>query len=381
MTRHRWLGLILATLLLAIGWAHTPQEEGGAVVGQVTNGTPGATVPADLAVTLHVFSGTQETATYTAPLAADGSFRFEGLTPDEGEAFVARVVYRDVTYLSKFGAFEPGQQELALPVTIYEITEGPAAVLVTRLHVFVNRTEDHLEIAEYYRVGNTGDRTYVGIEDPETGRRTTLHLTLPEGATTLQFDDAGLGERFLERESGFADTYPILPGDATVEVFFSYELPYREGQQVERVFDVPVDSIVLVIPEGEGTLEGKGLTPAGVLDTQMGPTLSYTAGPLAAGESLAFSMASRAAEGWRSNEAGESAIGLVSLVAAIVVAYLLWRSPAQVPIPAQARPLVEAIAALDARFEARQVEEGTYHRERSALKQRVRALLADQPDD
>jgi hypothetical protein len=381
MTRHQWPGLILATLLLATGWTQIPQAEGVAVVGQVTNGTPGGTVPADLVVTLHVFSGTQETATHTTTPAADGSFRFDGLTPGEGETLVVRVVYRDVTYLSEFGAFEPGQQELSLPVTIYEITGEPAAVLVTQLHMFVSRTEDHLEVAEYYRAGNTGDRTYVGIEDPETGRRTTLHLTLPEGAMALQFDGAGLGERFLEQEDGFADTYPIPPGDATVEVFFSYELPYREGQQVERAFDVPVDSIVLVIPQDEGTLEGKGLTPAGALDTQMGPALSYTAGPLAAGESLAFSMASPAAEERKSRETGKSAIGLTSLVAAIVVAYLLWRSPAQVPIPAQARPLVEAIAALDARFETHQVEEEAYHRERSALKRQVRALLADQPND
>jgi len=59
---------------------------------------------------------------------------------------------------------------------------------------------------------------------------------------------------------------------------------------VECLFDVPVASVALVIPEEQGALEGTGLTPAGTLDTQMGQALSYTAGPLAAGEPLAFTL-------------------------------------------------------------------------------------------
>lgn len=367
--------LALLALVLATGWSPAPQEGGITVVGQVTNGTAGGIVPADRPVTLHVFSGVEETERYTTTLAADGSFRFDGLAMEAGEAFVARIIYQDVIYFSDPGAPEPGQAEPSLPITIYETTEDPIAILVTQLHILVSVTRDRLRIGEHYLISNEGDRTCVGAEDPETGRRATLTFTLPEGAEELRFDGPGLGERFLERGRGFAGTEPILPGTATVEAAFSYALPYQEGLWVERLFDVPVASVALVIPEEEGALEGTGLTPAGTLDTQMGQALSYTAGPLAAGELLAFTLVTGPAGGRGNRKAGETAIGLVALAAAAVAAYLLWRYPAPGPLPTRARPLVEDIAALDVDFEAGRVSEKVYHQERRTLKRQIRVLL------
>ena len=128
------------------------------------------------------------------------------------------------------------------------------------------------------------------------------------------------------------------------------------------------------------------MTSGGTMDTQMGPALSYTAGPLAAGEPLAFTLVARPQVAAPSVPAGPSpardtareiSVGLVALAAAIMTVYLLWRSPASGPIPAQARPLVESIAALDANFEAGQVEEKAYHQKRKLLKQKLRALLQE----
>ena len=145
-------------------------------------------------------------------------------------------------------------------------------------------------------------------------------------------------------------------------------------------------SVVLVLP-GEGmVLEGAGLTAEGAMDTQMGPALSYTAGPLAAGEPLAFTLVAGpppvpfapAGEGSSTrNSALETAVGLVGLAAAVVAIYLLWRPSSPGPLPARARPLVEAIAALDAGFEAGQVVERTYRRKRKTLNQQLRALLGE----
>jgi hypothetical protein len=378
--------LAFLTLFLVAGWAPAPQEGEAVIVGQVTNGTPDGALPVDLPVVLHVFSGMEERESYTTTLAADGSFRFDGLALEEGESFVVRVAYQDVTYVSDLGAFEAGQQELSLPVTIYETTEDAAAVLVTQLHIFMTGSGDWLQVGEYYLISNTGDRTYIGVEDSEAGRRVTLTVTSPAGAENARFEDAGLGERFLEREADFADTEPILPGTATAEVLFNYDLPYREGLRVTRTFDVPVASVVLVLPDEGMVLEGTGLTSEGTMDTQMGPALSYTAGPLAAGEPLAFTLVAGpppvplAPVGGglpTRNAALETSVGLVGLAAAVVAIYLLWRPSSPGPLPARARPLVEAIAALDADFEAGQVVEGAYRRKRKALKQQLRALLGE----
>jgi len=324
----------LLTILLATGWTPAPQEGEIAVVGHVTNGTSGSATPTDLPVMLHVFSGREETKTLTTTLAADGSFRFGGLAPGEGKTFVVRVVYQDVAYVSDLGTFEPGQRELALPVTIYEATEDRSAIQVTQLHVFVSASGEHVRIGEYYLVSNTGERTYVGTQAPEVGRRATLSFTLPEGAEGLHFESSGLGERYLERERGFADTAPVPPGTASSEVLFEYELPYREGTEVARAFDLPVASVVLVLLDEGMALEGGRITPTGPLDTQMGRALSYTAGPLAAGEVLSFRLVAQSQPTALSaptgsaparNAAQELGIGLVTLAAAVVVVYLLWR--------------------------------------------------------
>jgi len=360
-----------------------PAAQGSVVLGQVTNGTFGGSVPADLPVFLHVFSDVEETGSYEATVTADGSFRFDDLSIAEGETVVVRIVYQGVPYFSDLHIAEPGQQVHSLPITIYETTEGLTDVLITQMHVFVSGADDRLRIGEHYLISNTGDRTCVGVEDSSTGRRATLTFTLPDGAGGLRFDGPGLGERFLERPGGLADTRPIPPGSAVVEAFFHYDLSGRERLRVERVFDVPVESIVLVVPEDGVSVDGEDITSAGTLDTEMGAALSYIAGPLAPGEPLVFTVIAgpRASEvspagGAPSSSArAEIALGLVTLAAAVVATYLLLRSPAPGPPPIQARPLVEAIAALGARFAAGDVLETAYRQRRASLLVRLRALL------
>lgn len=377
--------LALLALSLATAWAPSPQADEIPVVGQVINGTAGGAVPEGLSVALHIFSGMEETGAYTTTLAADNSFYFDGLVPEEGNIFVARVVYQDVTYTSKLVTFEPEQQEIALPVTVYETTDDPAAVQIAQMHMFISSAGDRVQVGEYGMVGNAGDRTYVGVEDPATGQRTTLNFTLPDDAEELGFDDSSLGDRFLERVGGFADTEAIQPGIASTEVLYSYQLPYREGMQVERTFEVPVASVVILLT-GEGlALEGEGVVLGDTMDTQMGLALSYTAGPLAAGETLVFAIVGRqqaaavpvAPSGSSSvrNTTRETSVGLMALAVAVVVAYWLWQSSASGSLPPQARPLLEAIAALDADFEMGQMQEGAYRKKRSSLKRRLRTLL------
>jgi hypothetical protein len=382
--------VLLALLLLTVAWAPIPQQETITVVGQVTNGTSDSDTPAGLEVTLHVFSGMEEAATHAFLLNADGSFRFSNLTAQEGDIFAARVVYQDVVYISKFATFEPGMQETSLPITVYETTEDSSTILITQAHVFIAFAEGRVWIEEYYLVGNTGDRTYVGVDDTGTGQRTTLSFTLPDGAENLSFDGLSLGERYVGQEGRFADTEPVPPGSATVEMLLSYELPYQEGMDVERAFGVPVDSVALVLSGEQVALEGAGVTPTGTMDTQMGPALSYAAGPLAAGESLVFTLIRQQQATAPSTQAGsypvrnvtyEISAGLVALALAMVAVSLLWRSPATAPLPARARPLVEAIAALDTDFEAGQIGEKAYRKRRKALKRQLCARLADQAND
>ena len=145
-----------------------------------------------------------------------------------------------------------------------------------------------MQISEFYLIGNGGDKTFAGVMDMDTGMRKTVQFTPPTGAVGLTFEGPGLGERYVGDVSQFADTRAVPPGNATIEVSYSYELTLEPNLLIDHVMDTPIASVVIIVSGGELGLQGTELQFAGNMDTQMGPALSYTAGPLAAQEKLSF---------------------------------------------------------------------------------------------
>lgn len=370
------LVLLFVALALSVAWIRDPQTQ-TTIEGEVINGTPDGAVPDGISVTLHSFFEMEETAVYTTTAAEDHSFRFEDVTLQEGHTVVARVVYEGVTYVSDFLTVEQDQQTVQLPVTIYETTEHPADISISQLHLFVERSGERMQVGEYAVITNAGDRTYVG--SGQAGG-TTWTVALPENAENLTFESGALGGRFVPVENGFADTRPVPPGEGSVEVSFTYEVPFREGLEIEQSFDVPVRAAVLVMPEGNYGLQGAGLSAEGALDTEMGAALSYTAGPLRAGQPLAFRLVPRAAGGSDASGAGPGSgltAGVVAVAVAGAVVGLMWLSPSPGPVPSAVRGQVEAIAALDRDYRSGEVSEKAYRERRNALKQRLRKRLSD----
>ena len=388
MKRGRVLWVLVAALTLAPvpGVAQAQEPDGIAVVGQVTNKTPDGPVPAELPITLHVFAGAEQTSTHVATLSDDGTFRFDNLTPGADLAFAVRLIYQGVTYFSEPARLASETAEIVADIAVYETTEDPAAVVINQLHLFLVPLGDRVQVTEYYWLGNAGTRTFVGADDSEAEMRATVVFPLPPDASDLGFDGSGtLGERYLTREGGFADTRPILPGSATVEVRFGYELAYWEGRQVVRDFTVPVDAVVMVVAGENLALEGEGVVSIGPLETEQEPANAYSAGPLAASDSLAFTLVSRQGAARAGPATGtalrnpwsEMGLGLVALAGAMLASSWLWRVPPTGPMPESARPLVASIAALDARFEAGDVTEEVYRQERASLKQQLRSTLGE----
>ncbi len=373
------VGLLLAPLMSVAG-TYSGRPSTVTVVGDVRNGTPDGGVPEDLTVALHVFSGTAERSVHTTTLGSDRTFEFRDVEVEEGQTLVVRVVYGGVTYVSDFWTVEAGQREAEVPVFIYETTEDSEQVAVGQLHVFVDRRGEQVQIGQYCLISNKGTRTYVGLPGSVTGTRETWAVELPEGAENLQVDGGNLGGRFIALEDGFADTRAVPPGAMSVEASFSYELRHRERLLVEQVFDVPVNSVVLVVSGQDLALEGAVLSPEGALETQNGPAEAYVAGPLAAGEPLRFLIVSTEADASRTLLAGPVdglAVGLMALGVAGVAVYWLLRPVSPGPVPAQACPGVEAIAALDRDFDRGNMPETMYRERRRALKERVRDSLLD----
>ncbi len=216
--------------------------------------------------------------------------------------------------------------------------------------------------------------------EPESGpTRKTWSVKLPDGASNLQFEHGDLGGRFVSTEDGFADSRPIVPGEASVESTFIYELVPQEGMRIEQSVNVPVRGAVLVMMHEAGELQGDGLSGGEIVETQMGRAVSYAAGPLNAGERLVFRIVPREAtapgptsfSSWRGLVAG---IGALLAAGAAVIA--MWRTPSPGPVPAAVRDEIAALAALDQAHEQGLLSENTYREKRHSLKQRVRQKLS-----
>ncbi len=175
-------------------------------------------------------------------------------------------------------------------------------------------------------------------------------------------------------ERAVVDTAPILPGEVTSEVRFTYDLPLQAAQPLRRTFPVPVQAIVLVAGDTSFSLEGTGLTPMGSDET--GAANAYLAGPLAAGEPLEFTVESAGAASVPAQRTPtqELGIGMLALAASLAVSYRLWQ-PGPHAIPEAARPLVAALARLDAQHAAGEIPEAIYTRECAALKTQLKSLI------
>jgi len=361
-----WAAMGPALCAFWVGGVAAQATGDGVVIGTVTNGTSGGTLPAGAPVTLEFFSESEWTNTYTSTL-----------------------VYQDVSYYSEPANLDG---EAAADILIYEATDDLSLVQVDQAHLFIVPTGDRLQIAEYYLIGNTGERTYIGAGDGD--QRTTLAFTLPTAAMGLTFDGPGLGERFVGDATSFADSLPIPPGTATIEVDFSYELMYKEGLELVRELSVPVTSVVIIVNGSEIGLEGPGVEFGGMMDTQMGRAASYTVGPYAAGEPLVLRFVPQAGDisaametappvetaaepsGPRERDPGSEALaGGAALAVAVFVAYKAWRSQPIPPMPDSARNTVADIVALDERYADGDVTGQEYARRRAALKRKARSYL------
>lgn len=356
-----------------------------AVSGRVTNGTPGGAVPDDLEVALHIFSGTKERAVYTTTLDADGTFDFSeqvGFSEDavfqEDHRLVARVVYEGISYLSDFLTVDADLNRVTVPVTIYETTDSAGDISVAQLHVFVAQVGERIEIAQYCVIANNGLRTYVGPPRPPSDQSIAWSVTLPETVESLWSEAGGSEGDLVALDGALAHTGAIAPGAMGAQVSFGYELAQWEGLRVEQAFDIAVDAVIFVLPGAGLQLEGAGLSPAGVLETERGPAASYVAGPLEPLEPLAFTIAQvEATVAATSNQTGQVFLGLAMLAAAGIAAYRLWRAPSAGPVPATVLARVEAIAALDREFERGAVDEEAYRERRRRLKREVYVQLLD----
>jgi hypothetical protein len=396
------LNLVALGLLLLLSLAVPAQaQEGGMLEGQVVNGTAGGPdVGAGVAITLHVLRGTTEVDTLETTTDADGRFYFEGLDTDPTLAFWVEAVYLDVSYSNaEVVQFASDQGVLELTVAVYETTEDDSTVVLDSVHIIAQSFGQVLRITEIHLFGNNGDRTYVGRVD-DNGQRTTVYIPLPESAVGLAFELEPSQDRFVDLQGGVMDTEPVPPAPNASQVVFSYHLMVTaDSIPLERRFAYPVSSLSALIAQPGLMLDADQMQSMGTEFFEDQQYEFFTSPGLAADTPLTLELLPVPGAGTQGDSSASASLAglpsrgnqellrwfgyvLAGLAVLGAVIYTLTTAPSRpVRTPAlkltenaKARKLLAGLADLEDAYEAGQVDEATYERQRAEEYEALKSL-------
>lgn len=379
MRRNVWLGLaVVLALMLAICppvWAGE-----GTIQGRVENASTGQPVEG-ATVVLHVFSEMKEAVLEEGTTGADGAFQFS-VDYDENKVFWVHTEYSGVRYVSDLLRLSDEEPNATTTLRVYETTNDPAGLQITRGHLIVEFVEGAVHVSELYVVGNVGHATYVGDAQ---GR--TLQFLLPMDAMDVMVDDQPPGEAFVREGDVLWGTAPVPPGPAVAQHIVSYLLPYSPdaGLELVREYAYPVEQVNLMVPQ-VGVEVTSDLEFVGTVGAER-TYLAWRGSSLAPGETWSVriqgeptgGMASGMPAAARPGGAAGVPLPLVAGggVALLVLGVLAFLGLRRRTVPVQdPERLLDAIARLDEAYEAGELDEEAYRERRQALKEALAKAVA-----
>jgi mono/diheme cytochrome c family protein len=364
-----------------------PTAQVGRIEGQISNGTPGGARPGALDVTIVGFDSDQPVFNQDVTADSDGSYSVEGLEIVPGRIYGAIVEYAGVPYYSSAGHLLEEEPTLQLPITVYETTADIDTVRVDRLHlIFDFSVEGQVEVSQLWIISNSGDRTVV-----QPDGQNAIPIELPSGAANLRFADQTADALYTPTATGFVMHEPVRPDDA-LEMIFSFTLPYTRSLKYEQMMTLPVGAVVILTDQNAPEISGEDLSLSG--EQPMGDIVlqTYQRPGLEKGAVLKLSLSGRAASAATTSPSTNLVIGIGALALALIVVGLGLRQFRKEGEPAIGQDalaaakgldrdqLAQAIAALDAAFEAGQVKESAYHTHRESLKRELMDLMSSEDD-
>jgi hypothetical protein len=370
-----------------------PSLSTGNVTGQVVN-LSGGSLPVDMEITLHAYDNMQETMTLTSQVEADGSFTFSRVEMLPGRVFIASAEFDQTIYGSDIAVVEIGTTDLNLDLPVYETTSETSSLAIDRMHIFFDYVDpDILRVVQVLILSNLGNRTVIPAAEGEP----VYTFNLPAGAANLQFEEGVLGERFVETPGGFGDTLPIRPGSGEHQVVFAYDMPYQRRLDLSQPLALPVNAVVILVPEDGLRINSELLQDEGTRPVQGMTYRMFSSDRLEAGTELALTISGRPGTSTGLLQTGSTSslvIGLVAFgLALVALGFWLYRRsrPAMPAIEEQLEDedlvsediaedpeiLMDAILALDDQFQAGELPEAAYHQRRAELKGKLKELLAE----
>jgi hypothetical protein len=384
------LPLLLGLLIAVANPIHVLAQENGTIEGSLTNGTAGASPPVDAEVVIHILTNRVKTGERRVRTDTAGQFRADGLTTGAETIYFPIVQYAGAAYFPERPVVLDGSAPVRTEITVFEGTPNSDAISFDRLNMMVvNVTPTALTIMEMGAVTNGADRTFAA--DPQaTGSARTLRFVLPPGAIDVA-PQAGLPADTLETTpDGFATTDPVRPGRR--EIAFSYDLPYTSSSlDLARSFVFPVGTFTLYIPNDLGAVVPDAIVLPGLAELGGRQFRQYAVQLVNPGSTVRLRLTGLPAPLFaRPRDLGLAVVGVAGTALLAFLSFAIVRrrrvptlapevdqvSATAAPVAASAErlELVRAVAQLDDRFEAGDLDEALYRAERAEQKARILAL-------
>lgn len=370
MAYARTLSFSTAQTSPAVTSASAPAaSETGALTGNVTNGTQGAALPADLAVVLRGYDNFNQAVMLTATVAADGAYAFKDVPVVAGRQFMVTTDHAGLSYSSDIFNFEAGPAVSGLALTIYDDTTDASALRIERMHVSATQgaAGSPVDFSELVLFTNLGDRTLTSANGP------VIDVPLPTGATAVVVQGLVEGSDYVRTADGIGLLWPVRPGPSAAQLTVTFQLPADAAAAFNQTVKYPVQALDVMVGETL-TVSGDGLQDAGLQTLQDATVHAYAATDIAAGEAIAFSLSAPSGVGGVAGAATVDpvliVVGVVGVLAAAGVGLWGWRRrSAQSATPDDGfEDLLQAIADLDDDFADGVVQPQAYHRQRARLK-------------
>ncbi len=361
----------------------------GVVSGTVTNQTAGSSIPADLALNLHVISSDSQSAqTFDTTVNPDGSYTFENVPMETGGQYIVSTSYEQAVYSSDVVTGDASKTQMDIPLSIYEVTDDPTDIQMSSMLMMLqpDTQPGTLQVVQIISFSNTSDRAYMRQVD---GGAASVIVRLPAGATYEDFS----GGSYLVSSDGtqVADTQPVLPGsDHIMHVAFSVAYPGDATVSISQPMDYALNGEVEVLAEtGTMSVSGTGFSTLGTRQLGDRTFVSY-GGALtrAAGDTLSYAISgatsAQAAGSVTTTGNGISIVAYVLIGAGLLAIgaafgfFMRERTDSRHAVVLTPNALIKQIADLDVRYHEGKVEESQYRKQRDTLKTRLVALMKEQ---
>lgn len=364
----------IAGYLISVKTSIAQNGEGGVIEGRVTNETKGEAVRG-VELTLTSFMGDRATDEKKTKTNRDGFFEFKQLPWNR--SYTVSVNYNGAEYATDKMVFYPEEDIKKLDLPVYEPTESDENISVNAAHMIVQVAEDKIAVAEMMVLHNGSKRIYIGKDKLQNGRREALRFNLPEGADEIEFLSGVTKDSTVRTDQGFVDTSSVAPGIS--RIVYAYTLPYEPGGNVfEKTINYPTQGFILLVSDVANKVKVEGLSGGDTVQIQNSKFLRWTGENLKADTKIKVEISSPLFGGdilqW-------VALGAIIMLVGGSIFYSVVRRNKAIEehsgkhliddLKEHREGLIRDIAELDDKFEAGEISEGEYRKERSQKKKKL----------